>query len=474
MTEISLAPLITREFVDSLTPLQRVMLAYRNDVWARPEQRVPAGDWRWLFLRAGRGWGKTTHCVAPEITRLVMSGACTCLALVAPSEERSDQIQIQALIDASPPWFRAERYAGGIRWPNGVRGYVFSPGANAPRGSTFSHGWASELVDWGAPKQMEHCWQQLLITVRKPGSEQKIFVDSTASGRNIVFQKMEQQNAADPVTYPIVHGTSFDNPLLSAKYLRDICAQYPKGSRRFREEVMGESFQEAAGALWKAQTIDDNRRPNPPTNVRRRVVAWDPSGSGRVDADEAGISCASADETDFYVEHDQSMRGSTGEQAEVVFALAIRTRSAGIVLERSGLNDGPRDLLALIAQRQNVRLERLEHDRPMPEFRSGVLYLRELVATRSKAVRAEPIAKIAEEGRLHHVGYHDALELEMTTWEPDTRASPNRLDAAVYAVAELAALSRPRNTFTGDAAAARAGQELLSARLREIGRARTI
>jgi hypothetical protein len=132
-----------------------------------------------------------------------------------------------------------------------------------------------------------------------------------------------------------------------------------------------------------------------------------------------------------------------GQQAEQVFALAINKRAAGIAIERSHFNDGPHDCLAFIATRERVKLERLTPDRPFPAQRDGVLYIREHVATRTKAVRAEPIAKLAEAGLLHHVGYLDALELEMTTWEPDARDSPNRLDAAVYAVAELAALGRP-------------------------------
>jgi phage terminase large subunit-like protein len=436
------ALLASREFYDTLTPIQRVILAHRNDLWARPEQVIPPGDWRWIFFRAGRGWGKTTHCIAPEVTRLVQCGDCTKIALVAPNEARSDDIQIQPLIEASPPWFKAERYDGGIRWPNGVRGFVFSPGANYPRGSTFSHGWASELVDW-APRSRLKTWEQLSLTVRKPGSPQKIFADSTASGKSDLFALLERQHALNPRQHLIVQGTSFDNPLLSQKYLRAVCSLYPRGSRRFREEIYGESFQESAGALWQQLWIDSHRVTSPPPSVRLRIVAWDPAGSARADADEAGICVASADDANHYfIERDATTRDTMARQAELVFSLA-RGKAAGIAVERSHFNDAPHDLLAFIATREHVRLERLTPDRPFPAQRDGVLYVREHVATRSKVVRAEPVAKLAEAGLLHHVGYLDALELEMTTWEPDARDSPNRLDAAVYAVSELAALGKP-------------------------------
>jgi phage terminase large subunit-like protein len=57
-------------------------------------------------------------------------------------------------------------------------------------------------------------------------------------------------------------------------------------------------------------------------------------------------------------------------------------------------------------------------------------------ATRGKAVRAEPISAVYEQGRGHHVGTFQRLEDELCQWEPGA-ASPNRLDALVWAGTEL-------------------------------------
>jgi len=57
-------------------------------------------------------------------------------------------------------------------------------------------------------------------------------------------------------------------------------------------------------------------------------------------------------------------------------------------------------------------------------------------ATRGKAVRAEPVSALYEQGRAHHVGTFPALEDELCQWEPGA-ASPNRLDALVWAATEL-------------------------------------
>lgn len=57
----------------------------------------------------------------------------------------------------------------------------------------------------------------------------------------------------------------------------------------------------------------------------------------------------------------------------------------------------------------------------------------EVVATRGKAVRAEPVAVVFQQGRGHHVGYFPPLEKEWRQFQPGDKDSPNRLDAEVWA-----------------------------------------
>jgi phage terminase large subunit-like protein len=58
-------------------------------------------------------------------------------------------------------------------------------------------------------------------------------------------------------------------------------------------------------------------------------------------------------------------------------------------------------------------------------------------SSRGKAVRAEPVAALYEQGRAHHVGTHEELETEKTSWAPGDPHSPNRMDAEVFAMREL-------------------------------------
>ena len=63
-------------------------------------------------------------------------------------------------------------------------------------------------------------------------------------------------------------------------------------------------------------------------------------------------------------------------------------------------------------------------------------------ATRGKVMRAEPIATLYEQGRVHHVGSLPKLEDQACSFSIDfDRArmgySPDRLDALVWALTEL-------------------------------------
>ena len=64
-------------------------------------------------------------------------------------------------------------------------------------------------------------------------------------------------------------------------------------------------------------------------------------------------------------------------------------------------------------------------------------------ASRGKAIRAEPISALYEQGRVHHVGAFPVLEDQMCAFTSDfdrARAgySPDRMDALVWALTELA------------------------------------
>lgn len=60
-----------------------------------------------------------------------------------------------------------------------------------------------------------------------------------------------------------------------------------------------------------------------------------------------------------------------------------------------------------------------------------------ITASRGKKPRAQPVQKVSEEGRVHHVGVFVELERQLCTWKPEDKESPGRLDAHVWAVTYL-------------------------------------
>ena len=63
-------------------------------------------------------------------------------------------------------------------------------------------------------------------------------------------------------------------------------------------------------------------------------------------------------------------------------------------------------------------------------------------ASRGKVVRAEPIAALFEQGRAHVVGTFPKLEDQLCTFSAGSSDSPDRLDAMVWGLSELALNAR--------------------------------
>lgn len=66
--------------------------------------------------------------------------------------------------------------------------------------------------------------------------------------------------------------------------------------------------------------------------------------------------------------------------------------------------------------------------------------IKTVTASKGKSTRAEPVAAAYEQHRIHHVGSFPDLETQMTSWVPTEsqgKASPDRVDALVWAMTEL-------------------------------------
>lgn len=161
--------------------------------------------------------------------------------------------------------------------------------------------------------------------------------------------------------------------------------------------------------------------------LKRVVVAVDPSGTSGKDAgDEIGIVVAGVGVDGLgYVLHDASLKASPEGWA----------RRAANVYHRYGAD-------RLVAEK-NYGGALVEHTIRTAD--PNVSY-KEVVASRGKAQRAEPVAALFEQGRVKLVGSFPEMENQLAAFTSSGYAgdgSPDRADAVVWAISELMVTPEP-------------------------------
>lgn len=413
----------------SLTPEQRERLKYEWRAWARPEQLPPEGAWLvWLVL-AGRGFGKT-RLAAEWVRQYAFDNPGCRIAIIGrtASDVRGTMLEgPSGLLTISPDWFKPEHEPSKtkITWPNGSIALTFS--AEEPkglRGPQFHAAWCDELATWpmlgteeDATRGVPFAWTQLEYTMRLPESRPRVVVTTTPRPVKIIRDLVKDPDAV------ITRGSMFDN---SANLAPEFVARMRKkwdGTRLGRQELYAEVLEDVEGALWNHTMIDNLRVVEYPT-LQRVVVALDPSGSAKKEADEAGIvvagvgdcKCKGVVEQHGFVLDDLSGKYSPADMGRKAIDAFKRHEADRVVAEDNFGGQIIDDLIHLI-------------DPTVP--------YRAVHASRGKIVRAEPVAALYEQGRIHHVGMHAALEDELCTFTPTEPKSPGRLDALVWAFTDL-------------------------------------
>ena len=187
------------------------------------------------------------------------------------------------------------------------------------------------------------------------------------------------------------------------------------GLSAFLEECQ-HMVHEREGALWKRSILDEFRV-MVPVSMRRVVVGVDPSG-GR---EEIGIVVAGIGRDGRgYVMADNTQPGHLGPANWGNHAVGAydEHKADRIIAEKNYGGDMVASTIQVAAS-------------------GRIVPVRLVTASRGKAIRAEPVAALYEEGRVSHVGRFPDLEAEMTGWVQTDPDSPNRLDALVWALTDL-------------------------------------
>jgi predicted phage terminase large subunit-like protein len=250
------------------------------------------------------------------------------------------------------------------------------------------------------------------------GPDPRVVVTTTPKPIKIIRELI-----ADPTTV-ITRGSTYDNRAnLAPAFLQQIVRKY-EGTRLGRQELNAEILDDVPGALWSRALIEETRWPvhrNIPDLVRI-VVAIDPAMSSGEDADETGIIVAGKDvDGHGYVLADLSGRYPPTEWAKAAIAAYKEHRADRIVAE---VNNG--------GEMVEATLRVLDPNVSYTAVR----------ASRGKVTRAEPIAALYEQDRIHHLGAFAQLEDQMCGFSSDfdrqtAGYSPDRVDALVWAFTEL-------------------------------------
>jgi predicted phage terminase large subunit-like protein len=385
---------------------------------ARPNQRMPTGDWSIWLLIAGRGYGKT-RVLAETVNHWAATGRARRMAIVAATAADARDVIVEGesgIMETAPDYCRPyyESSKRRLTWPTtGAIATTYS--AEEPdrlRGPQHDAAIADELGSWANGTATFDMLQFGLRLGRNP----RTVIATTPRPTKLLRSLLAREGKGLVVT----RGTSYENRgNLAPGFFADIVKRY-EGTRLGRQELNAEILEDTPGALWTLEVIERSRRSVAP-ELARVVVAIDPAVSSHEGSDETGIVVAgkSADGHGWVLE-DLSGRYQPSQWARIAID-AYKVHAADRIIAE--VNQGG-DLV-------ETTIRTIDTNIPFTAVH----------ATRGKYVRAEPVAALFEQNKVHLVGSFPRLEDQLTSFVPDLdrakSGSPDRTDAMVWALTDL-------------------------------------
>jgi phage terminase large subunit-like protein len=404
------------KFLDEIapTPEDKEALLYNWDFWKRPSQTEPEGNWGTWAIFSGRGSGKT-RIGSQSIIKRAKNGPYYPMALIGQTKADTRDTMVElfesSIMKQSPPWFvpKLEVTKRRLTWPNGMQAVMYS--GDEPdqlRGPQHGFGWLDELAKFKYPQET---WDNFSMGLRLGPRPQALI---TTTPRPIPIIK---DLADDPDVVKTISSTYDNISNLPIDYIKRILSKY-ENTRLGAQEIYGKILGDVEGALWTRGVIEENRVSSLPPLYRVIVGVDPPTGGIRGTAKgECGIVVAGlSQEGHAYVLDDASIETPDPNiWAKQVISAFSRYGADKLIAEG---NQGGQMVKSVI--------HTVNRDVPVDM----------VFASKGKYTRAEPIASLYSQGRVHHVGMLSELEDQMASWLPG-EPSPDRLDALVWALTEL-------------------------------------
>lgn len=398
----------------------RAALRYRWPFWRRPDQTPPIGDWDVWTLMAGRGAGKTR--VGSEQVRDWAESSPGCrIALLARTAADVRDVMIEGesgILAVCPPamrplWVPSKRR---IEWPNGSRAYSYvAVEPSQLRGPQHHFAWVDELAAFPTKRdeaESGNAFDNLRMGLRL-GRHPRIIVTTTPRPTRTMRGLLKESGVV------VTKASTWANMSNLAEPFRKQLQRYI-GTRLGRQELDGDMLEDAEGALWTLALIERQQVQTAP-ELSRILVGVDPSATSDGTGDEVGIIVVGQGvDGHAYTLADRSGSMGPSDWARRIVETVDEWKADAVVVE---VNQGGGMVQTILRQ---------------IGFRGRII---ERTAKESKSARAEPIAALWEQGLAHHVGTFPKLEDQMRSMTPsgyEGGGSPDRLDAYVWTVAELA------------------------------------
>jgi phage terminase large subunit-like protein len=434
-------PASARDLIlDELTDIDLARLRYDWGTWARPKQDPKLPPHRIVFWLGGRGAGKTLTG-AQRVRRRVEAGARS-IALVGPTLRDIERYQIKGdgaadgILTVFPP-SRAPEYkahkaavffhhndcqgCSSAETCGGAIAYVNSAEDPEFRGPNLDTVWCDEPAKW---RYLSTIWHNIELATRLRGAlPLEIFLTATPLPLQLFRELIADE---DTVTILMPQDDNASN--LDPGYLARMRRLYD-GTRLGKQEREGEILTDNPDALFQSSVLDFHRVESAPHLVEY-AIAVDPAIATNPGNDDTGIIGGGRDAAGhIYINVDASSKSKSDIWGDDVIKTGAQNDADVIVVERNRGGD-------LVAA--NVRAAKA---RRSGEMASKSLKIIEVLATKGKAIRAEPAATLTEKGFVHIVGRLPKVETELTEWNPKLGGrSPNRLDAVVMLIWYLARL----------------------------------